>query len=213
MKNKHKKSHTFEFALVFSIANSICVYFLYQKLVVIYFKTRYEDFLFADSDKYLIIIFCCYIVLVVSYFFSQECKMKPVKYWSVFSSIGIIICFLVFYFNTSTWVITTDNILYDRLFTEIKISYDYKELDNAVLYYSESSGVKMRGVSPEYTLSMSDGNEITLCLFDGYYDSYEDLIEFDKSIADKRTINGEFISLNMPQKINEYYESVFYDTG
>lgn len=213
MKNKHKKSHSFEVALVLSIAISICVYFLYQELVVIYFKTRYEYFLFADSDKYLIIIFCCYIVLVVSYFFSQERKMKPVKYWSVFSSIGIIVFLLVFYFNTSTWVITTDNILYDRLFTETQISYDYKELDNAVLYYSESSGVKMRGASPEYALSMSDGNEITLCLFDGYYDSYEDLIEFDKSIADKRTITGEFISLNIPQKINEYYESVFYDTG
>lgn len=209
MKNKNKKINSFEFALVLSIAVSICVYYLYQELVVAYFKTRYKNFIFADSPNYLIIIFCCYIVLVVSYFFSEERKMKRVKYWSVFSSIGIIIFLLVFYFNTSVWVITTDNILYGQLFTDTKISYNYQELDNAVLYCTEFAGVKMRGVSPEYALCMSDGNEITMCLFEGYYDSYEDLIEFDKAIADKRTTNGEFISLHIPEKINEYYESVF----
>lgn len=95
MKNK-KIINSFEFALVLSIAVSICVYYLYQELVVAYFKTRYKNFIFADSPNYLIIIFCCYIVLVVSYFFSQERKMKRVKYWSVFLSVGIIIFFSFF---------------------------------------------------------------------------------------------------------------------
>ena len=209
MKNRHKKFNKFELMFVLSVAISVCVYFLYQKLLGLYFKMRYDGFLFANLDKDLIIIFCCYIVLAVSCFFSKERKMKPVKYWSVFSGIGIIVFLFVFYFNTNVWVATTDNILYARLFADAQISYDYSELNNAVLYYNKSSGIKMRGISPEYDLCMSDGKKITWCLFDGYFKSYEDLIEFDKAIADKRTTNGEFISLHTSKKLNAYYESIF----
>ncbi len=171
MKNRHKKFNQFELMLVLSVIISVCIYFLYQELLGIYFKMRYDGFLFANSNKNLIIIFCCYVVLVVSYFFSKERKMKAVKYWSVFSGIGIIVFLLVFYFNTNVWVATTDNILYGQLFTNAQISYDYSELNNAVLCYNKSSGVKMRGISPEYDLCMNDGKEITWCLFDGYFKS------------------------------------------
>lgn len=209
-KNQYKKKNLFEISLLLSILGSMCIYFFYKQFLLFYFYVRYDDAFFVyNSNYYLIIIFCVYIVFCVSYYFSNERKMCSKKFWQIFLSIGLIILFLTFSFNSKVWVATERNISYNTLFIDEKICYEYSDLESATLYYNESVGIKMRGVSPEYTLHMNDGQNITLCLFEGYYDSYEDLIEFDKRIANKRRTRGKFISLHIPEEINTYYQKVF----
>lgn len=107
------------------------------------------------------------------------------------------------------WVFTEQDISYNTLFTDKKICYEYSDLEKTTLCYRGSAGYKTGGTSLEYTLHMNDGKDITLRLFDSYYDSPEDLIEFDKRIADKRTTKGEFVSLHIPEELDAYYEKVF----
>lgn len=212
-KNKKVNSHkmnSFEISLLLSVLGSMCVYFLYNRLLLFYFNTRYNaPYFVCNSDYYTIIYFCVYVIFVVTYYFSGDRKMNSKKYCKIFSSIGAIILVLTFIFNTRVWVVTEQNISYNTLFTDKKICYEYSELNSATLYYNRFVGIK-RGTSPEYTLYMNDGQNITLCLLEGYYNSYEDLIELDKKIANKRSTEGKYIFLpRISEEINTYYKNIF----
>ena len=205
-----KEKNKFEIALMLTILGSIAFFFIYKYVMVFYFTKRYDDVLLAyNSNYYSIIFFCGFLIIGISNYFSKERKMKPKKYWTIFSCIGTAIFLLVSYFTTQAWVVTKQDISYNTIFTEKTVSYSYQDFDTIQLYYNNSTGIKGRGVSPEYKIKTKDGETIVLCLFESYYTSYENLIEFDKLIEDKRVCTGEYNSLHIPEELNQYYKTIF----
>ncbi len=193
-----------------TILGSIVFFFIYKFALIFYFTQRYDDVLLAyNSNYYSIIFFCSFLIIGISSYFSKERKLNPKKYWTILSCVGITIFLLVSYFTTQAWVVTKQGISYTTLFKEKTVSYTYQEFETIQLYYNNSTGIKGHGVSPEYKIETDDGETIVLCLFESYYTSYENFIEFDKLIEDKRICTGEYNSLHIPKELNQYYKTIF----
>ena len=218
MKKFFKKSARFETAIILTLLFSIIFFFVYKNILIFYFIQRYDDVLFVyTSNYYSVVFFCGFVIIGVSLYFGENRKMKSWKYWTMFSCIGLIIFVLVGYFSTCGWVVTKQNMTYCTMFSDNIVSYCYDDVENIRLYYNESIGIKGNGVSPEYKIETNDGKTISLCLMESYYDSYEKLIEFDKSVSDKRICEGEYIylsnSLIVTDELNQYYKTIFEESA
>ena len=210
----NKKTTKVEISIVSTVLFSIIFFFIYKFILIFYFTQRYDEFLFAyTSNYYSVIFFCGFIIIGVSAYFDDHRKMKPQKYWTIFSCIGLIIFILVGYFSTSGWIVTKEKITYCTIFSDNIAGYCYDDFENVRLYYNESIGIKGNGVSPEYKIETNDGEIIKLCLMESYYDSCDKLIEFDKLASYKRICEGEYIylsnSLKATDELNQYYKRIF----
>ena len=74
----------------------------------------------------------------------------------------------------------------------------------------ELEATRFTTTSLVYTLEMNDGKKIKFDAYDSFRNNDEMLIEFDKAIADKRKIIGDFKHFeNSSNEFNNYYRSLF----
>lgn len=199
-----------DIAVSFALVASILFFVIYNCLLKLYFNVRYDHpyFLYRNIIHYLSIPFLCLIIAEVAYFFSDQRKMASKKYIIISSILSAVVLLITIVCSCNIWVVSDKSISYNTLFTDEKIVYDYNDIDNVTLFY-KTVGIKTAGHTPAYIFHMSDGEDIEICLLESYFNSYDSFIEFDKKISDKREISGDFISLEIPDEINEYYRKLF----
>ncbi len=211
--SKYRKKYflsKYEIALICTIISSVIFFFIYKHLLIFCFDKYYDGLYLAyNGHYYSIIIFLAVVILEVIYYHLDTRKMNMKKYLIVSFLVGSFVFALTLLLSARIWVFTEDRIMYQTLFPSNNICYEYDDIEKAILFYDESVGVKMRGVSPSYDIIMKNGKELSVCLFESYYTSYECLIEFDKKISSKRITKGNFIDLHIEEELNDYYEGVF----
>ena len=110
--------------------------------------------------------------------------------------------------NCNVWVATEESISYNTLFRDEKEVYSYDDIATVSLCYS-GDGLRNRGSTLTYYVTMNDGEEIEIQLSDSYSKDYNSFIDFDKKVSSKRTTSGEFVEMANLDELNNYYKELF----
>lgn len=189
-------------------------YFAYFKLSEIIALKVYSPYYFVSS-KFEIVQILLIVLLLIAICFAatyllSDIKTTKMKYVFRSSAIVIISLITIIIFNCNVWTFNKDLFSYNTIFQKDKIVYSYDDIDSAELYVHSASG---KGIHDhiDYTLHMNDGREIKFDAYEAFYNNDDKIIEFDKTIASKRTVKAGDYShfLYWNDKLNEYYNSIY----
>ena len=203
---------------IFVLIAFIClaIFWMYTKLSAIVALKIYSPFYFcgykfdADAMHLLFIALFFLIIYFSGTYLLRKIKTKKKKY--ILRSLSIVfICIvtsIILQFNM--WSFNKDSFSYNTLFQKDKIVYSYEEVEKAEIEIYHYRLTRYLGTYRiTYILYMNDGNKIKFVANSGYYTDDTKLIEFDKSIADKRKVTGEFLPITGSNELNEYYSSLY----
>lgn len=210
-KEKKKAFSNLDIAILIDILLSVIFFLLYHFLIKVYFFERYESAFFINKNMmfYFPIPFLLVVFAEIIIYFLEGRQKKSKKYIIICSLISIIILVTSVISNCNVWVANENGISYNTIFTKEKISYSYDDVSTITAYYSASGIRPLRGETLVYNITMSDGKELEVQLFDLLYPDSDSLINFDKTISDKRKAIGDFVELAIPDKLNNYYRNIF----
>lgn len=212
-KEKKKAFSKLDIAILIDILLSVIFFLLYHFLIKVYFFERYESAFFINKNMmfYFPIPFLLVVFAEIIIYFLESRQKKPQKYIIICSLISIIILVTSVISNCNVWVANENGISYNTIFSKEKISYSYDDITTITAYYGASGIRPLRGETLVYNITMSDGKEIEIQLFDLLYPDSDSLINFDKTISDKRKTVGDFVELAIPDELNNYYRNIFDD--
>lgn len=209
-KNEKKRFSKLDIAVLITLILVVVFFFLYNFLIKTYFLGRYEFAYFVERDmmKFFSLPFIVIVFAVVVYHFANERKMSSKKYIILSSIISVAILVASIVCNCNVWVATEAGISYNTLFKDEKVVYSYDDVETVLLHYS-GDGLRNRGSSLTYNVTMNDGEEIEIQLSDSYSENYNLFMDFDKKVSSKRTTSGEFVEMANLDELNNYYRELF----
>lgn len=200
--------------IFFSLMAMIAIKLLYDWLLKTLTLEEYSPFFFANvklpfSYSFIIYPFLFAFIFIICIFELPKRKVSDKKY-IVYSSIFLCLILVVTVFiSCNVWCFDQDTISYNTIFQKDKIVYSYNDIEKAELYI-ENKNVRLGQTNLNYVLTMSDGNVIKIDALDSFRKNDYALIEFDKKIAEKRKVIGEFeFLINEEDELNEYFHSLF----
>lgn len=213
MKNNKKKSRKFsrlDIAVLTTLICSIVFFFAYNLITKAYLLNEYASayFVARDALKFFSLPFILTVFSLVIYAFSKEGKPISKKFTVFASLISLIVLCLSIIINCNVWIATENGITYSTLFKTEQKTYDYDDIETVLLDYS-GDGLRNRGTSLTYSITMNDGEEIEIQLSDSYSKDYNLFIEFDKKVSSKRKISGDFVEMAYLDELNNYYRELF----
>ena len=208
--NECRKFSKLDIAVLITLTLEILCFLLYNFLIKSYFLGRYDYALFVERDmmKFFSIPFLIIVFVAVIYYFSGERKTTSKKYMVVSSIISVVVLITSIVCNCNVWVVTEESISYNTLFKEEKVVYSYDDIETVLLCYS-GDGLRNRGSTLTYNLTMNDGEEISLQLSNSCSKEYKSFIAFDKKVSAKRATKGEFVEMANSEELNNYYKELF----
>lgn len=148
-------------------------------------------------------------IFVVLFYIAPSRKLANKKYIGIASALLIITLLLTAVFSSNVWVFDRNAISYSTLFQRDKIVYDFNDIESVEAHY-ELIATRLGSTKLVYMLNMSDGKSVEVDVYNSFMNDDNNLIEFDKAIADKRTLTGDFEpSGTVSDEINEYYKQIF----
>lgn len=175
-----------------------------------YFLGRYDSALFVERDmmKFFSIPFLIIVFIAVICYFSRERKTSSKNYILLSSIISVVVLIASIVCNCNVWVVTEESISCNTLFKDEKVVYSYDDVETVLLCYS-GDGLRNRGSTLAYNVTMNDGEEIEFQLSNSYSKDYNCFIDFDKKVSSKRTTSGEFVEMANLEELNNYYKELF----
>lgn len=189
-------------------------YFAYFKLSEIIALRVYSPYYFVSSKfgivQILLLILLLIVALLAGTYLIEGTKTPKKKYIFRSSAIIIISLISIIIFNCNVWSFNKDTFSYNTIIRKDKIVYSYDDIDSAELYVHSASG---KGIHDyiDYTFYMNDGKEIKFNAQEAFYTDNNKIIEFDKAIANKRTVKeGDYSHfLYWNDNLNDYFDSVY----
>ena len=209
-RNESRKFTKLDIAVLITLVSDIVLFLLYNFLMKTYFLGRYDTAFFVEREimKFFSVPFLIILLITVAYYFSAERKMSSKKYIVLSSIISAVILIASIVCNCNVWVATEEGISYNTLFQGEKVFYSYDDNKIATLCYS-GDGLRNRGSTLTYNVTMNDGEEIEIKLSNSYSKDYNYFIDFDKKVSSKRTTSGEFAEMANLEELNNYYKQLF----
>ena len=207
---KNNKFTKLDIAILTTLICSIAFFFLYNILIKAYLLNKYESayFITRDALKFFSLPVILTVFTFVIYIYSNKSKTFSKKHTVFTSIITFIVLCLSITINCNVWVATENEITYNTLLSANQKTYTYDDVKTVLLNYS-SDGLRNRGTSLTYSITMNDGEKIEIQLSDSYSKDYNLFIEFDKKVADKRKTSGDFVEMSYFDDINNYYRNLF----
>ncbi|MDE5605304.1 MAG: hypothetical protein K2I73_06965 [Eubacterium sp.] len=188
--------------------------FAYEKIFGTIVLNMYNPYYFisynSDTFDVLMIILLGIVIISSAAYLFRGFNISRKKYLIRLSAIAIIMLIGITILNCNMWTFDKDTFSYNTIFQKNKIVYSYDNIDSAeVEVYC--GGRKQASPRINYALHMHNGKIVK---FNAYYACYTDedkIIEFDKSIADKRSVVEDDYDHNLydNEKLNEYYSSLY----
>lgn len=212
-KSKRNESRNFtklDITVLITLVSEILLFLLYNFLMKTYFLGRYDSALFVERDmmKFFSIPFLIIVFIAVICYFSRERKTSSKNYILLSSIISVVVLIASIVCNCNVWVVTEESISYNTLFKDEKVVYSYDDVETVLLCYS-GDGLRNRGSTLAYNVTMNDGEEIEFQLSNSYSKDYICFIDFDKKVSSKRTTSGEFVEMANLEELNNYYKELF----
>lgn len=213
--NKSKKgSKDIDFVLMIVI--TLVILLLYYWLFDILTMKIYTPYYFV-STKTSIVYFMgvmFYVSVILSFGFlikKKKFKKKKIVHVIIFPLITL---FLMITISGNVWVFNENSISFNNLFQKNQITYSYADIEKAEMSISYKTIRFNHTFSIEYILYMDSGKKIKFDAYESFREDDDKLIEFDKTIANKRAVVGEFLYIDSSSKeFNDYYHSLFVNTG
>lgn len=198
------------FALLLMIAFMSCYVWLLEILTLKFFSPDYFVCSRLPANVYTIMIpFIFVFIFVILFYIAPSRKLANKKYIGIASALLIITLLLTAVFSSNVWAFDKNAISYSTLFQRDKIVYDFNDIESLEAHY-ELIATRLGSTKLVYTLNMSDGKSVEVDVYNSFMNDDNNLIEFDKAIADKRTLTGDFEpSGAVSDEINEYYKQIF----
>lgn len=193
----------------------LVLYIAYVKLfknIPLKIHSPYYFISYKYDAIYILFIILFFLVIYFSGTYLLK-KIKTTKKKYIFRSSVILTIFfaVIIFFQFNMWSFNKDTFSYNTIFQKDKIVYSYDEINSAELEIYHSSGYLRTDYYINYTLYMNDGEKIKFDAYNAYYTDEDKIIEFDKAIADKRSVveNDYDHYLYNSEKLNEYYNSLY----
>lgn len=198
-------------ALVSAVIFQLLFVYLAEVLTLKIYAPEYFAYVRLPANMYLAPLpFAGALVIAVTAYIFAPRKISLKKYIGIASGLLAAVLFATIAFCSRTWVFNKDTVSYNTLFAKDKVVYQMRDIRSAEARLEYSARV----THLEYVLEMNDGGKVEFDLYSAFADVEEKLIAFDRSIADKRTLSGEFqYAPGMSDAVNEYYENLFREAS
>ncbi len=213
MNNKNEQSKQ-GYIILLSLILVISLIFIFNWLLKTLVLKEYSPYYFAFvklpfPSFYIIFPFAFLFVFTFCFYFYSQRKVANKKYITITSILLSVTLIATVILSCNIWSFSRDTISYNTLFHKDKIVYSFDEIKVAEMQI-ELEATRFTTTSLVYTLEMNDGKKIKFDAYDSFRNNDEMLIEFDKAIADKRKIIGDFKHFeNSSNEFNNYYRSLF----
>lgn len=204
-----QRNKSFFVEIVFLLSALLILFFTlaYNQLIetILLLKYSPDYFLYIDTFATVFSFALCVIVVAVliALYHEGEAKKNTVIISGVIATIILIITVIC---SSNVWTFNENDISYNTFFEKNKIVYKYEDIDNAKL--DCKIGVRIDELT--YSLNMNDSEVIEIDVAHAFYKSEDNLLDFDKAIADKRKVVGDYMTFgNKSDEFNDYYNSVF----
>ena len=170
---------------------------------------------FPGLSHEMIFPFIFAIFFAVGFYIEPSRKTSNKKYIGCASFLLSVILIVTIVFSSNVWIFNKNTISYNTLFQKNKTVYSYDDIEQAKMTI-EVTRAGMWGLATQlcYDLEMNDGKQIKFDAYDSFRKDDELLIAFDKAIADKRIVDGDFISFdNASDEFNEYFKSLYANSN
>ena len=209
--------HTKEGWTLFSLFIIVGIFsFAYENIFESFSLTLYKPYYFVSSQSdlldALLTVFGIFVVFSLGIYLIGNTKISKNKYILRSFVIALTMLIGIFIFNCNVWVFNKDAFSYNTLFQKEKIIYSYNEIESAdVNIYSNRRGKFGEQYHIDYTLYMDNGEKVKFDAYNAYYTDDDKIIEFDKMIANKRSVIDEDYDHELydNDKLNEYYSSLY----
>ncbi len=189
---------------------------LYYWLFGVFTMKIYTPYYFASTKTSIVYFFG--VIFYVSVIFSigflvkkKKFNKKKIGYLFIFP---LVILFSMIIISGNVWVFDENLISYNTIFQKNENSYSYADIEKAEMSISYKTIRFNHTFSIEYILYMDSGKKIKFDAYESFREDDDKLIEFDKTIANKRAVVGEFLYIDSSSKeFNDYYHSLFVNTG
>ena len=175
----------------------------------------YAPYYFA-STKASIVYFFLFILLAVSIVsIGVLLKRKTIskKHICYALIVPIMVGIITIIISGNVWVVNENSISYNTLFQKNIIVYSYNDIESAEMSISRKRVGLNHTYRIKYDLYMNDGEKVKFDAYESFRENDEKLIDFDKAIANKRKVKGEFIYMDhSSEEFNKYYQSLFTNT-
>lgn len=194
---------------IFLVIGCAYIYLSPNIALKIYSPYYFSSYKFdADFMRFLFVALFFLVMYFSGTYLLRKIKTTKKKYLVRSSAIvfAFIAVSIILQFNM--WTFNEESFSYNTLFQKDKIVYSYEEIEKAEVEMYRSH-FKYGGLDRiQYSLYMNDGRKIKVIANSGYYTDDTKIIDFDKSIADKRIVIGEFYYYGSDE-LNRYFESVY----
>lgn len=198
-------------ALVSAVIFQLLFVYLTEALTLKIYAPEYFAYVRLPANMYWAPLpFMGTLVVAAAAYILAARKISLKKYIGIAAPILVAVLFVTIALCSRTWVFNKDTISYSTLFEKDKIVYRTDEIRSAEAHLEYSARV----THLEYALEMNDGEKVEFDLYSAFTDAEEKLVAFDRSIADKRVLSGEFqYALGKSDTVNEYYENLFREAS
>lgn len=209
--NKLKKeSKDVKFVLMVIITLGILL--LYYWLFGVFTMKIYTPYYFASTKTSIVYFFG--VIFYVSVIFSigflvkkKKFNKKKIGYLFIFP---LVILFSMIIISGNVWVFDENLISYNTIFKKNENSYSYADIEKAEMSISYKNIRFNHTYNIEYILYMNNGKKIKFDAYESFRKSDAKLVEFDRAIANKRVVTGDFVYMdNADDEFNNYYHSLF----
>ena len=177
--------------------------FAYEKVFETITLNMYKPYFFvsykSEAFDVLMIILLAIIIFSSGIYLFGKTKTSKDKYILRSFAIALVFFIGIIIFHCNVWTFNKDTFSYNTIFQKDKIVYSYDDIDSAEVDVYTYAG---RGIHNhiDYTLHMNDGKIIKFNANRAYYTDEDKIIEFDKAIANKRSVVEEDYDQNLKKE-------------
>ena len=190
---------------------SIGYLFFYDEILSLFFEILFPNNYFIYSknefDSFLILPFLWIAIMLWHFSESKKISRKVVAISLIL--ITILVFFIIIGLESDILVFSSNSICETNILTGNVVTYNYDNIQYIELSYERrvSRGSLGKDVSPVYNIFLKDGKQLYVYIEKAVFLDENNIFLFDKKIADKRIVVGDFISTNNP--LSSYYEKLF----
>ena len=196
---------------------SICYLFFYDEILSLFFEILFPNNYFIYSknefDSFLILPFLW--IGIMLWDFPENKKTNKKKVAISLILITILVFLIIIGLDSNVLVFSSNSICETNILTGDTVTYNYDDIQYIELSYARRVSKFSLGkdVSPVYNIFLKDGKQLYIYIEKAIFLDENNIFVFDKKIAAKRIIVGDFISTSNNNPLSSYYEKIFRQSG